>query len=330
MAQAQKERVSAEEFRKNHPEKNGWRILDTGTRLIAFKVDKNNHFIIDRIEKTGKEWRDLGRTTGKISWYAGYDKNYSLSTFFTGLSSACADVQTYIEKGVLRIGNPLSKHLDKLMLAAIVIEELIPIKTDVDGMIDLAYVLFTSDLTKIPSSDRFGSIGVFQTLSKTHELIEEQYPSFKIPPFEKCDTYEEQAVVAILLAYENLALFNTRIFSKYKTLQIVWNSSSEKEQKNFTAFVVAAMHNAPSSTLAAFESALNVLASENFTLNTLMADVARELNIITTSPIGTGNYARRVVELYGRLVERGFKNFIIYREAGFGKNIKEAVYKKAK
>ncbi|MEM4195399.1 MAG: hypothetical protein QXY05_03755 [Candidatus Anstonellales archaeon] len=327
---SQKKTISSEEFKKNHPEIKGWHITETGTRIIAFKFDKPNHVIIDRIEKRGKEWYDLGRITGNISWYAGYDKNYSLSTFFAGLSSACETVQAHIKKGTLTIGNPLSKRLDKLMLAAIVIEELIPIKTDVDGMIDIAYVLFTSDLTKIRSSDRLGSVGVFQTLPGTHDLIKQKYPSFEIPIFKKCDTYEEQAVVAILLAYENLALFNTRIFSKYETLQTVWSSSSEEEQRKFTAFVVAAMHNAPSSTLNAFESALNVLASGNFTLGSLMKDVANELNLTTKSSVKTGNYATRVVYLYNRMNERGFSNFTIYQEDGFAEGIKGLVYKKAK
>ncbi|MEM4216300.1 MAG: hypothetical protein QXD51_04440, partial [Candidatus Anstonellales archaeon] len=122
-----------------------------------------------------------------------------------------------------------------------------------------------------------------------------------------------------------LAGFNTRIFSKYKTLQTVWNSSSEEEQRKFTVFVVAAMHNAPSSTLNAFESALKDLGSGKFTLASLMSYVATELNKITKSSIGTGNYATRVVDLYNQMVKRGFKNFAIYPGETRG-----AVYKKAK
>ncbi|MGB9719767.1 MAG: hypothetical protein ACPL06_04215 [Candidatus Anstonellales archaeon] len=335
MAQVQKESISAQEFEKNHAEKE-WRICDTGTRRIAFKHDENNHFIIDRIEKTDKGWRELGRITGNLPWYAGYKKGCALSDFFSGLTSASQFVRGKIEDGTITIANPLSKKLDKLMLAAIVIEELIPIKEDVDSMVDIAYVLFTSDLSKTKSTDAYGSVGVFQTLPKTHDLIKGRYPSLVNYSFKDSDTYEEQAVVAILLAYDNLAVFNKDIFQKYGSLQVAWNSASEKEQLEFTVFVVAAMHNAPSSTLKAFKSALNVLASGNFTLTTLMGDVARELDETTTSPVGTGTYAQRVVQLYDRLNERGFANFQIYpgEEAsfveGFKQKTKDLVYKKAK
>jgi len=331
MAQAQKESVSPEVFKNNHPEKNGWHIIDTGSRLIAFKFN-GTYVIMDRIEKADKGWRDLGRITGNLPWYTGYNKDYTLSDFFSGLTSACQSVQKKIEDRTITIANPLSEKMDKLMLAAIVIEELVPIKLDVDSMIDIAYVLFTSNLAKIPSSDGLGSIGVFQTLKKTHDAIRNKYPSLVNYPFEKSDTYEEQAIVAILLAYDNLATFNREIFQKYQSLQVAWNSASEEEQLEFTAFVVAAMHNAPSSTLDAFRSALNTLKSGNFTLNSLRSDVARELDIITKSPTGTGTYAQRVVDLYNRLKERGFANFTICPAESFTGKVKlitGAVYSKS-
>ena len=332
MAQAQKESVSPEEFKKNHPEKKGWRIIDTGSRLIAFKMNKN-YLIMDRIEKTDKGWRELPRITGNLWTYTGYNKEYSLKKFFTELTEACKYVQGHIEKGTITIGNPLSKKFDKLMLVAIVLEELIPIKLDVDSMIDIAYVLFTSNLAKIPSSDGLGSIGVFQTLQKTHDDIKKKYPSLVNYPFEQSDTYKEQAIVAILLAYDNLAVFNREIFQKYPTLQFAWSFASEEEQLEFTAFVAAAMHNAPSSTLNAFRSALNFYASGNFTLASLMKDVANELDLTTKSATGTGTYAQRVAGLYNRLKERGFSNFTIYPGKSFADRLKskiDAVYKKAK
>lgn len=330
MANLQKKGISVEEFRKNHPEKDGWHIQYTGTRLIAFKFN-GKQVITDRIEKTEKGWRDLGRITGKIPWYAGYDKECSFSDFFRGLRSAGKKVQNKIYDGTITIANPLSKKLDILMLVAIVIEELIPIKLNPDFMIDLAFVLFTSNLSKVKSSDGFGSIGPFQTVLPTHDSIKKKYPSLVDYSFEKSDTYEEQAIVAILLAYDNLAVFNKSIFQEYSSLQLAWNTASEKEQLEFVVFVVAAMHNAPSSTLAAFSSALNTLKSGSFTLNSLRSDVARELDITTKSAVGTGTYAQRVVALYNLLVERGFSNFVIYpskKNEGF-KQILPQVFKKA-
>ncbi|GEM_PF-2169118 len=335
MAQAQKTGVSAEEFKKNHSEKEGWHTIDTGSRLIAFKIEKN-YLIMDRIEKTDKGWRELPRITGNLWTYRGYKEGHSLKKFFTELTEACKYVQEHIKKGTITIGNPLSKKFDKLMLVAIVLEELIPIKSDVDSMIDIGYVLFTSNLAKIPSSDGLGSIGVFQTLLNTHDSIREKYPSLVNYSFKDSDTYKEQAIVAILLAYDNLAVFNRDIFQKYPSLQVAWNSASEEEQLEFTAFVAAAMHNAPSPTLDAFRSALNVQASGNFTLASLMNDVANELNLTTRSATGTGTYARRVARLYNRLKERGFANFTIYPEGKaslserFKSKAKDLVYRKAK
>lgn len=329
MAQLQKERISVEEFRKNHPEKDGWHIQDTGTRCIAFKFN-GEHLIMDRIEKTDKGWRDLGRITGNISLYSGYNKECSFTTFFTGLRLAGKEVQNKIEDNTITIANPLSKKLDTLMLVAIALEELIPIKLNPDSMIDIAFALFTSDLSKVKSSDRLGSIGPFQTLLQTHNLIKERYPSLVDYTFEESDTYKEQSVVAILLAYDNLAVFNKSIFQKYTSLQLAWSTASEKEQLEFVVFVVAAMHNAPSSTLNAFSSALNTLKSGSFTLNSLRSDVARELSMTTKSAVGTGTYAQRVVALYNLLVERRFANFVIYpskKNEGF-KQILSQVFKK--
>lgn len=310
MGQLQEEKISVEKFIKNHPKKDGWHLQYTGTRYIAFKFN-GKHLIMDRIEKTEKGWRDLGRITGNIPWYAGYNEECSLSDFFRGLRSAAKKVQKKIEDNTITIANPLSKKLDILMLVAIMLEELIPIKLNPDSMIDIAFALFTSDLSKVKSSDRFGSVGPFQTLLPTHDSIKKKYPSLVDYSFEKSDTYEKQAVVAILLAYDNLAVFNKSIFERYASLQLAWNTASEKEQLEFVVFVVAAMHNAPSSTLDAFSSALNALKSGSFTLNSLRSDVARELDITTESAVGTGTYAQRVVALYNLLVERGFANFVI-------------------
>ncbi|MGV8177035.1 MAG: hypothetical protein ACP5NX_04505 [Candidatus Bilamarchaeaceae archaeon] len=353
MALKEKPQSPEQKFLAEHREADGWNIIKGADRMLAFRLGTKeyrnsqgqaqkaeNYVEIHRMRKENGVWKGMETVTGDLTGYQGFRSADGFIHFLGELKKAGIEVKDAVGKdNTLKrlVDNPLAINLDTRMLVAIVMEEILHAKpkkgkeVDTDKVIDLVYVLFTSDMAKRNGHD--SSVGVFQVVGATHEGLRASYPKVVGYAFGESDTYLEQGKAALMLAYENLNRFYRMFFMKSGKLRAAWEKADPAQREKFVAFITAGMHNMGYSRFFKLMGQVigeppkyrtrrkELLVPAGATLEQMMTNGAKLLNGNSASDVGTGNYSKRIFRYYAALKERGFAGV----KLAAGMNVKDAV-----